>query len=227
MAQATRSMAHSAPARISDDPLENASMWAQSNARPIAIALAAIAVVAALIWGYRYMDSSKRAKASAALYQAQLPFQQGNMAAADTALGKVVERYGGTSAGQQAALLLAQARYEQGDFPGGLKALESALGSASDEFKAPMHQLMGMGYEAQNQFDKAAESYGKAVAAARFDGSRGEYKAAQARALQAGGKNAEARTIWEELAEKESMNFAEEARVRLGELSATAAPAAK
>ena len=225
MAQATRSMAHSAPARISDDPLENASMWAQANARPIAIAVAAVAVVALLIWGYRYMDTSKRSKASAALYAAQGPFQQGNMAAADTALAKVVERFGGTSAGQQAVLLLAQARYEQGDFPGGMKALEAGLGSASDEFKAPMHQLMGMGYEAQNQFEKAAEAYGKAAGAARFDGSRGEYKAAQARALQAGGKTAEARTIWEELAEKESMNFAEEARVRIGELTASAAAA--
>ena len=227
MAQATRSMAHSAPARISDDPLENASMWAQSNARPIAIALGALAVLAAGIWGFRYMDASKREKASAALYRAQVPFQQGNMAAADTALAKVADQFGGTSAGQQAVLLLAQARYEQGDFPGGLKALEAGLGSASDEFKPAIHQLMGMGYEAQNQFEKAAESYGRAAGAARFDGSRGEDKAAQARALQAGGKTAEARTIWEELADKESMNFAEEARVRLGELTAAAAATTK
>lgn len=219
MAQATRS---ATPAGLSDDPLENASAWFQTNQKPILLSIGAIAAVAVLIWGYRGMESSKREKASQALYQAQAPMAEGRLPQADTALSKVVERYGGTTAGQQAVLLVAQVRYEQGRFPDGVKALEGAVGSASDDFKAAMHELMAAGFEAQNLQEKAAEAYAKASDAAKFPADKAEFKAAQARALMLGGKTAEAKAIWESLATQQEFVFAQEAQIRLGEIAAAA-----
>jgi predicted negative regulator of RcsB-dependent stress response len=216
MAQATRTSATTA--RLSDDPIENATDWFTSNRKPILTVLGVIAAVAALILGYRWWDASKREDASVALYQAQVPLGQGNAKDAEPALERVVNRYGGTAAGQQAALVLAQVRYENKKYDAGIKGLEDALGSTNDDFKAEFEQMIAMGYEAQGKREQAAEHYGKAANAARFDAEKAQYQAAQARQLAAAGKSAEAKAIWEQLGQREDLPVYQEARVRLGEI---------
>jgi predicted negative regulator of RcsB-dependent stress response len=222
MAQATRTTAPTAAhttAGLSDDPLENATDWANANRKPIIILVSVIAAVALLIFLYRTMDASKREKASAALYQAQAPMASGNTKDAEPALERVVKNFGGTSAAQQAALLLAQIRYDGGKHAEGIAGLENALGSAGEDFKASFEQMIAMGYEAQGKRDEAAAHYAKAADAARFDGEKTSYQAARARQLMAAGKPAEAKPIWEELLNREDPTWAREAAIRLGEIS--------
>jgi len=69
------------------------------------------------------------------------------------------------------------------------------------------------------QHEKAAEEYGKAASAALFPTDRAQHEAAQARSLMTAGKLEEARTIWSRLSLDESQPFAQEARVRLGEIA--------
>jgi predicted negative regulator of RcsB-dependent stress response len=216
MAQATRTSAHTAG--LSDDPLENATDWFNANRKPILIVVSVVAALALLIFLYRSMDESKREKAAAALYQAQAPLSTGNPTEAEPALERVVNNFGGTSAAQQAALLLAQVRYDAGKHAEGIAGLERVLSSASDEFKASVEQMIAMGYEAQGKRDQAAEHYAKAAAAARFDGDKATYRAAQARQLMAAGKMAEAKPIWEDLMAREDPTYSREASIRLGEI---------
>lgn len=218
MAQATRPAGSSAS--LSDDPIESVTNWFQLNSKPILGVVAGAAVVAAAALVYRSTAASTREKASAALYLAQAPFTEGKNDEARAALEKVASRYSSTASGQQASLMLAQVLYEQQKYDEGIKALESALGSASADFKASMEAMLAAGYEYKSDMAKAAEHYAKAAAASAFAADKQGYEAAQARALMSAGKTAEARTIWESLAQLDGTPMQQEANVRLGELTA-------
>jgi predicted Zn-dependent protease len=216
MAQAPRS---SSLAGMSDDPLENFTMWLQANSRPLLMGLAGAAVVALGIFGYRYMSADKLAKASAALYQAQLPLLQGNLPEAQAALQRVATQYSGTRSGDQASLLLAQALFDLKQHQGAITMLEKTRGSVPADTRPSFDAMIASGYEGLGNMDKAAEFYGQAAAATTFNQEKQQYRTAQARSLMLAGKLDAAKTIFLELAEDASSQYAQEARVRLGEIA--------
>ncbi len=218
MANAPASSSTHAPLK-SDDPLENAVDWLNANRKPVTIAVGAVVILALLVLGYRYMDNSKRAEASAALYRAAAPLQQGLGGDAEAGLESVAKKYSGTSSGQQAALMLAQVRYDKGEYAAGLKGLEDARSSARNEFEAPFEDLIATGYQAQGKHVEAADRFQKAASAARFPGDQDQYKASAARELMAAGKLDEARQIWQELSKQVDGQYSSEAQIRLGEIS--------
>lgn len=203
---------------LSDDPIENISGWLQANQKPILIGVGVVAISVAAVFGYRWMDANKRVEANNELYAATAPMQEGKWPEAQTALQRVAQRFSGTASGAQAVLLLSQVMYEQQKYAEGIAALEKGKGSAGGDFAASFESLIAVGYESQKQFDKAAEHYGRAASAARFKMDKGQHQASQARNLMAAGKTAEAKALWEELAKDESLPFAQEAQVRIGEL---------
>ncbi len=217
MAQATRTSA--APAALSDDPIENAITWLQVNQKPIVTGLGIIAISAAAIFGYRWMDANKRAEATNELYRATAPLSEGRLPEAQTALERVAKRFSGTASGTQAALLLAQVLYDQQKYAEGIASLEQAKGSAGSEFSTAIEALIAVGFESQGKYDEAADHFGKAAAAAKFPLDRASNQAQQARNLTLANKPAESRKLWEELARHEDLPFAQEAQVRLGELA--------
>lgn len=220
MSQAPRSASGSV--RSSDDLLENATAWLQANAKTLALGLGGVVIAGVAIYAYRSMDATKREKATAALYQAQAPLSEGRLGDASTELQKVAQRYGGTPAAQQATMLAAQAMFEQGQYAEGIALLEKARGSANRDFAAAMEGLIAAGHEGLGDMAKAAEHYGKAAQAAQFESERSQFKAAQGRSLMSAGRRDEAAKIWQEFAANEASPFAQEARVRLGEIAALA-----
>lgn len=217
MAQAPRTAGSSAS--LSDDPIESLTTWLQVNSKPIAMVVGGVAVAAAAVFLYRSTTASTREKASAALYTAQQPFVEGKYAEAETALKKVADGFGSTASGQQALLMLAQVYYEQKKYDEGIKAVEQAVGSASAEFKPSLQAMAASGYELKGDMAKAAEAYGKAAAASRFETEKQTFQAAQARSLMAAGKLADAKPIWESLAQLDGTQVQQEAQVRLGEIA--------
>lgn len=217
MSQATRTA--TSAAGLSDDPVENISTWLQMNARPILIGVAVVAVGALAVFGYRKGVESKRSDATKALYEATTPMMQGKLSEAQSGLEKVAQRFSGTPAGSQAVMLLGQVMFDQQKYDEGIKKLESAKGSIGADFLASLEALEAAGYESQGKFAEAADHYAKAAAAAKFPVDKASNQANQARSLTAAGKSAEARKLWEELAKQESLPFAQEAQVRLGELA--------
>ena len=177
-----------------------------------------LALSALAVYGYRWMDASKRTKADAMLMRATVPMQTGKLPEAQTALAKVASDFGGTASGTQATMLLAQVLFDQKKYQEGIAALEKAKGAAGASFSASFESLMAAGYESMGNFERAAEHYANAAAASKYPLDKGANQAAQARTLTTAGKHSEARKIWEALAKDESLPFAQEAQVRLGEL---------
>jgi predicted negative regulator of RcsB-dependent stress response len=206
-----------------DDHAESAMDWARANARPLGIAVGVVAI-AALGWFVGKQWSDRRAdQADAALSRARQSYAQGNLPLAQTDLRRVIARFGGSAAGSQATMLLAQAFFEQGKADSGLKVLNE--GKPADVDEASFEALKGAGYEQLKQYDKAAERYRAAAGIADAKVAKDRYMADAARALTSAGNKSEALKIWTSLANDNLSAFTAEARVRLGELQAT--PAAK
>lgn len=207
---------------IETDDTPSFADWIQRNSRFVGMGAALVAVAGAGYWFYLRSADIKRQNAERGLNQAKQSLAAGNAALATTDLQRVATRYKGTASGAQAAMLLAQLSFQQGKFAEGVQALEPyrTAGAAGENLPAVL-TLIGDGQLSQGKLDEAVTSYRSAAEATDLPGSRAMLRAKQARALMAGGKNAEAKAIWEELAkDPEAAVVQNEAAIRLGELAA-------
>ena len=207
---------------IETDDTPSFADWIQRNSRFVGMGAALVAVAGAGYWFYLRSADIKRQNAERGLNQAKQSLAAGNAALATTDLQRVATRYKGTASGAQAAMLLAQLSFQQGKFAEGVQALEPyrTAGAAGENLPAVL-TLIGDGQLSQGKLDEAVTSYRSAAEATDLPGSRAILRAKQARALMAGGKNAEAKAIWEELArDPEAAVVQNEAAIRLGELAA-------
>jgi predicted negative regulator of RcsB-dependent stress response len=188
--------------------------------REVTWAIVALAIVIGGLWFYRRSQSLKAQRAEAAYFQARRAASTGDLPTATSEFRKVATRYIGTLAGTQAAMSLAQTLYDQKKFKEGVDALKQIEGKSAEEFKASVHALEAAGYTEVKNYTAAADEYKQAATATKFPAEKAEYQAAAARAYMAGGKTAEAKAIWTELAKDETSPESAEARVRLGELNA-------
>ena len=194
--------------------------WALLHRRQLTWALVAVAVMLGAFWFYQRSESIKSQRAETAYFQARQSAAAGNLQLAVSDLRKVVVRYEGTRSGTQAALMLAQALFDQKQFKEGLEVLKRAEAKAPDEYRPSIHVLEAAGYEELKDFVAAAEQYKLAAKATEFPVDKAKFQAAAARDYMAAGKTEEAKAIWTELAKDEARPEAAEARVRLGELTA-------
>jgi predicted negative regulator of RcsB-dependent stress response len=194
--------------------------------REISIGVAAVAVLAFGLWLWRGSVVQKEDRAERALNLAANSYYSGNKALARTDLEKLVERYRGTSAGVQGAMLLAQVLYEDGQYDAGIKRLEAAQGSGGSRlFRPSLEGLIADGYADQKKYDEAARHFLAAADQSPFPADKDLYRADAARVLTASGKKDDARKIWAEIATRIDSPALGEAKIRLGEL--TAAPVLK
>jgi predicted negative regulator of RcsB-dependent stress response len=183
-----------------------------------------LAAAGGSLYLWRQSSLKKEDNAERAFQTAATSFYSGNYALARTDLPKVVDRYLGTTAGLEAAMLLAQANYSEGKWAEGIKVLEAAQKSGSaGPFAASLEALIAIGYADQQKFDDAAKHSQLASDKAQFPADKDTYRADVARMLALAGKKEEARKIWTELVAKPDSPVWGEARVRLGELEASVA----
>lgn len=208
----------------SSEPSESLAEWFVLHGKKIAIVAILIAVAAGGFWAYRESARATSRSAEQALYAAQGAFMSGNVQLAQTDLGRVIDRFDGTPAATQAAMLLAQTFYDEQKWDEGIAALRRVENSAGREFSSSVKGLIGAGLEGKGDNAAAARAYLAAAEAARFDMDAESYRADAARAHTAAGDTAEAVRLWEAIASTPDSPHAPEARVRLGEL--TAQPAA-
>ena len=193
--------------------------------KQITYSVIGIAIVVGGIWFYERSQSLKSERAERAYFAAQQSIP-GNLPLAESDLRKLITRYDGTSAAQQARLTLAQLLFDENKFAQGIDALKQALPALekSPDFASPAHLMMAAGYEQMKKFTEAAGEYAAAAKAARFDQDRQRYESSQAHALLLAGKRDEAKAIWTKLAADSKGTVAGEARVRLGEMLAQPQP---
>ena len=202
-----------------DDRTESIFEWLHVNSRLVGIAIAVVAVAAAGGWLYERNQAGKELRAEQTLLQAEQSIGQGNIPLAQTDLQKLISTQGGTAGASQGAMLLAQSYYDKGEYQKGIDALEKS-GAARKEFEAQVEALIGDGYSQLGKYADAATHYKKAADATRFKNDREGYLADAARNFMAGKDTAQARQLWQDVLKNESGPFANEARVRLGELTA-------
>jgi tetratricopeptide (TPR) repeat protein len=148
-----------------------------------------------------------------------------NLPLAESDLRKLITRYKGTNAARQGELTLGQILYDQSKFAEGVDALKKAMPDLDgSEFASSGHLLLAAGYEQLKKYADAANEYGLAAKADRFDADRQRHQTAQAHALLLAGQRDAAKKLWTELAADSKGTVAGEARVRLGELTAQPEP---
>jgi len=211
-------------ARHLDDDGSAIFDWIRSHSRLATYVGVAILAVAGAMYMWRRSDAIKQERAEQALLSAARSFSSGNLPLAQSDLEKLVARYGSTSAGAQARLLLAQILYEQNKVDSGLKVLDAVGSGPGGAFAASVHALKAAGFEQSNKSAEAGAEYERAAAAARGNVERDSYRADAARAYTAAGDTTKALAIWNALAADEQSPVSGEAKLRVGELTAKAAP---
>ena len=200
--------------------------WTKINATALIIGAAVVVVAAGGYWFYLRSRQIQSENAEKALMTAKQSLTAGNTALAQSDLQKVFTRYGSTAAGVEAAMLLAQNDYDSGKYQDGVSTLQKVSGtSAAAESQATIQSLQGDGYAQMGKPAEAGKSYQAAAdASSGFDTEHAYYLAKAARAYQSAGDTAHAHQIWTQLeTDPKSASMAAEARVRLGELTASVA----
>ena len=205
----------------SEGGADSALDWARANSKAISIGLTVLAAVVVIVIVARQYSNRREDAAEAALSRARQSYAQGNLPLAQTDLRRVISQFGGSAAGSQASMLLAQAYYEQGKADSGLKVLDDGKPSSTD--RAAFEALKGAGFEQKKDYAKAAERYKAAADIADAKVAKDRFLTDAARAYTSAGNKAEAIKIWEGIAKDATSPFASEAKVRLGELVATPA----
>jgi tetratricopeptide (TPR) repeat protein len=194
--------------------------WAQQYGRTLAVGAGVVVVLAAAVWLYVSSARRKEAFASQALTQARASAESGNLPLAATDLARLVERFGGTRAADEAVVLLSQIRLLEGQRDQAVTHLQEFVrGGRPDHVKASAYALLGGGLEDQGKSREAGEAYREAARYARIDFMRAQYLLDAARALSAAGDTAGARQALSEVLERlGDIPQAAEARVRMAEL---------
>jgi predicted negative regulator of RcsB-dependent stress response len=208
---------------LREDSTESITDWLRQYGRLLGLALIAVAVVVAGTLLVRSANEKKGASASRALADAQRSVASGNLPLASADLQKVIAQYGSTPAGTEARLLLAQVHFQQNKVAEGMKVLDEVGGGGV--LAASVHALRAAGLEQSGKPAEAAAEYLKAADAAQLSTEKESYRSDAARAYAAANRKEEALKIWQEMASNPSSPLNAEARLRVGELSAT--PVAK
>jgi predicted negative regulator of RcsB-dependent stress response len=200
--------------------------WIQTNTRWIAIGAAVVVVAGAGWWIYAQSSVKKEQNAAQALFMARQSMQAGNLVLAQSDLTKLVDRYSGTSAGSEGAMILAQINFDQAKFQEGITLLEKAAKGAPEPLEVQLRSLIADGYLGMKNAPAAAKEFEKAADMSERPLEKATQRARAARAYMVAGDTAKAREIWAELAaDLKNPSVAAEAKVRLGEMTAKPAKA--
>ncbi len=195
--------------------------WFHINSRWITIGAIVVAVVAFGVWFVQRKNLNEMISADRQLVVAKQSLASGNVPLAEADLKKVADKYADKAAGAEAGLLLAQVKFERGDFAGattGLRDLAAKVSSGPNA--ASVRGLLGDALAQQDKAADAAVEYEKAAAATTMPNEKSFWEAKASRAYLDAGKTAEARKLLEALAAQSANEaVATEARVRLGELA--------
>lgn len=204
----------------------NLTDWATRNGRNLTIGATIVIVLAAGIWLYRSSQNRKESFASQELMQARNSAESGNLPLAASDLTKLMDRFGGTRAADEAAILLNQIRMVQGQRDVAVTALQEFVrGSHADYVEASAYSLLGAGLEDQGKPKDAAEAYRQASNKARLDFQKAQYLLDAGRAFTIAGDSAAAKTTYNDVLTRFGrIDQAAEARVRMAELGGTVPP---
>ncbi len=205
------------------DPGKQLIDWIVKNQRAAMGIAAAVAAAVLIGWFVLEYQQRKEAAAMAALNEARVALQSGNLPLAASDLSRIVGTYGGTVSADEAAILLAQVRLEQGQPTVAADELRAALaGGMRSQFRAGAYGLLGTSLEEIGNHREAAEAFRQASETSWYDYVAAQYLNDAGRAFVAAQDTTSAMAAFERiLSDYEEAPAAMEARVRLAELRAS------
>lgn len=202
------------------------ALWLKENTRQAIYAAVAVVGVAVAIWLYVSSEARKETFAVQALNKARGDAEAGDLPLAGYDLSQLIDRYGGTKAADEGAVLLGEVRLVQGgtQVDAAVKGLQAFVEKRHPDYVlGAAWSLLGGGLEQQKKYRDAAAAYQKAADAVPYDFLKAQYLLDAGRTLAVAGDSAAARAAYGEVLSKfGALNQAAEARVRLGELGGTA-----
>lgn len=207
---------------ISQPKAESFLDWFHVNSRLVYVGAFVVVAAVAGTWYASRAKAMKNANADRQLLAAKQSIASGNAPLAEADLKKVADRYEGTSAGPEAALLLGQLKLEKGDAQGAATYLRGVADRLKDgPSAAATRALLGDAYAQLDKPADAAAEYERAASVTAMPNEKAYLLSKAGHAYMAAGKVPEARKVWETLAQQtENPAASSEARVRLGELAA-------
>ena len=156
--------------RSGEERIDRLVQWVKGHRRTATIAGAVVLVVAIGIWFTVTARQRREAFAARELIQARNAADQGNLPLAANDLSRLMSGYGGTAAADEAAILLAQIRLQQGQPELAVAALRELLASGPQQrFRAPAMSLLGAALEQSGNLTEAAQAYQEGAQAAQYE----------------------------------------------------------
>jgi tetratricopeptide (TPR) repeat protein len=219
MATSVETPRRTAPAP--QDELGNKFIEWIRNHRQLAIGIAVVVVVGAgLAWWTFLSRNRTEAAASERLAEARLAFDSRNYPLAASEFSQIVENYSGTSAADQANLLLAQVRMYQGQVLQAIELLKRIAPSMGHDFRAQAYGLLGAAYENARQPREAAAAYEQGAQLAPYPFLKSQYLSDAGRSWVTAGDTTKALGAYRQIVSgMDSTATVAEARVRIGELA--------
>ena len=211
---------------MGSDAGDRAVEWVTQHSRRITIGAAAVVLLGGGVWFTREARVRKENFASRELSQARTAAGAGNFQLAASDLSRIVSTYGSTPAGQEAMVLLANVRMQQGQTALAVAELQEFLsGSPQREFFAPAAGLLGMALEELGDLSRAADAYQQAADAVGYSMIRSQYLIELGRVAWTAGDTAKAAAAYERVIEENEDDPAAvtEAKFRLAEMRRRAA----
>jgi len=201
-------------------------VWLRDHARESIYVAIAVVGVAVAIWLYFSSEARKEVYAVQALNKARGDAEAGDLPLAGYDLSQLIDRYGGTRAADEGAVLLGEVRLVQGgpQVDAAVKGLQAFVEKRHPDYVlGSAWSLLGGGLEQQKKYREAAAAYRKAADVDPYDFLKAQYLLDAGRTLAVAGDSAGARAAYGEVLQRfGALNQAAEARVRLGELGGTA-----
>ena len=213
-------------AHMGSDAGDRAVEWVTQHSRRITIGAVAVVLLGGGVWFTREARVRKENFASRELSQARTAAGAGNFQLAASDLSRIVRTYGRTPAGQEAMVLLANVRMQQGQTALAVAELQEFLsGSPQRPFVAPAAGLLGMALEELGDFSRAADAYQQAADAVGYSMIRSQYLIELGRVAWTAGDTARAAAAYERVIEENEDDLAAvtEAKFRLAEMRPQAA----
>lgn len=184
--------------------------------------IAGAVLVAVLVAGWSLLSQREtEARASQELSEARFALESENLPLAASEFARVAENYAGTRAAEEATILLARVRLQQGQPQQAVDVLRRYAPKADDDYEAQAFGLLGAAYEDLGSPREAAGAYAEAARVAPWAFLAAQFLSAAGRALTAAGDTVGAIQSYQRVVDEYGETGpVVEAKVRIGELTA-------
>jgi len=203
----------------SDERIERIVRWTQANRRTLTIAGVTIVLIGGGLWFRASARARQEVFAEQEMLRARSSAEVGNIPLAVSDMQRVVERYGRTRAGQEAAVTLAQLRLMQGQADLAAAEMQVFAPKASSQFRDQAYAMLGAALEQAGQPAAAGQAYLDGADGTRYGLVAAQMLVAAGRVYATAGDTAAAATAYQRILDEHAETGAVvEARLRLAEL---------